>query len=153
MKRFIYICFFIISINTFCNSEKFILVDYSYILDNYYKTKSYNKTLNKLKDTLEKKYDINFNSKSSGEKKDKALNTYKSVRTRFTSEIKNDIDIAVNFLGQTEDYDFILDKEAVLYGKGKDISKSVVTFLNDVYFRNLTIKKEKVLKSDLFPLT
>ncbi|WP_300357736.1 hypothetical protein [Fusobacterium sp.] len=153
MKRFIYICFFIISINTFCNSEKFILVDYSYILDNYYKTKSYNKTLNKLKDTLEKKYDISFNSKSSGEKKDKALNTYKSVRTRFTSEIKNDIDIAVNFLGQTEDYDFILDKEAVLYGKGKDISKSVVTFLNDVYFRNLTIKKEKVLKSDLFPLT
>lgn len=153
MKKFIYICFFIISINTFCNSEKFILVDYSYILDNYYKTKSYNKTLNKLKDTLENKYDISFNSKISGEKKDKALNTYKMVRTRFTSEIKNDIDIAVNFLGQTENYDFILDKEAILYGKGKDISKSVVIFLNDVYFRNLTIKKERILKSDLFPLT
>ena len=64
-----------------------------------------------------------------------------------------DIDIAIAFTGQTEKYDLILDKEVLHYGKGKDISKSILKFLNEVYFRDLTIKKEKILKSDLLPIT
>lgn len=152
MKKFIYICFFILSTNIFCRSEQIIFVDYSYILDNYYKTKSYNKTLHTLKAKLEKKYNINFNDKNSSKEKEKAIENYKNIKTKFTDEIKTDIDIAVNFLGQTENYNFIFDKSIIHYGKGKDISKSVTKFLNDVYFHHLTIKQEKKLKTDVFPM-
>ena len=153
MKKLLLTCFFILSASSFSNSEKIILVDYSYILDNYYKTKSYNKTLHNLKDKLEKKYNIDFSDKSKGENKEKALKTYNTIRTKFTNEITMDIDIAIAFTGQTEKYDLILDKEVFHYGKSKDISKSILKFLNNVYFRELTIKKEKILKSDLLPLT
>ena len=140
MKKIIYIFFFIISASTFCRSEKLILVDYSYILDNYYKTLSYNKTLHNLRDKLEKKYNIKFND-----------NIYKTVKTKFTNEITTDIDIAIAFAGQTENYNLICEKSVVHYGKGKDISKSILKFLNNVYFHELTIKNEKKLQSDLFP--
>lgn len=151
MKKIIYVFFFIISASTFCRSEKLILVDYSYILDNYYKTLSYNKTLHNLRDKLEKKYNIKFNDKNTDENKEKALNIYKTIKTKFTNEITTDIDIAIAFAGQTENYNLICEKSIVHYGKGKDISKSILKFLNNVYFHELTIKNEKKLQSDLFP--
>ena len=150
MKKVLLICLFILSASTFARSEKIIAVDYSYILDNYYKTKSYNKTLQKLRDNLEKKYNINFDDRSSSEDKKKAIEIYRDIKSKFTNEIAMDIDIAIAFTGQTENYNFILDKKAILFGKEKDISKNILKFLNNVYFRNITIKDEKKLNSDLF---
>lgn len=149
MKRLLLIYFLILSATSFSRSEKIILVDYSYILENYYKTKSYNKTLHTLKNKLEKKYNINFDDKNLDENKEKALKIYKTVKNKFTNEITTDIDIAIAFTGQTENYNLIIDKDILHYGKGKDISKFVLEFLNDVYFRSLTIKDEKKLKTDL----
>lgn len=150
MKKVLLICLFILSASTFARSEKIIAVDYSYILDNYYKTKSYNKTLQKLRDNLEKKYNINFDDRSSSEDKKKAIEIYRDIKSKFTNEIAMDIDIAIAFTGQTENYNFILDKKAILFGKEKDISKNILKFLNNVYFRDITIKNEKKLNSDLF---
>lgn len=152
MKKLILTCFFAVFTVAFSRSEKIILVDYSYILDNYYKTKSYNKTLNKLRENLETKYNINFDDRHSSENKTKAIETYREVKTRFTNEINQDIDIAIVFTGQTEDYNLIIEKSVVRYSrkKGKDISKNIVKFLNEVYFHDITIKDEIPLKNDLF---
>lgn len=155
MKKALFICFFTVFTNAFSRSEKLITVDYSYILDNYYKTQSYNKTLHKLKDNLEKKYQINFDDRSTSDEKKRAMDFYKKTREEFTSEVAMDIDIAIAFTGQTENYNYIIQKNAVLYGKKravKDISKNILEFLNDVYFHDLTIKDEKKLKNDLYIL-
>lgn len=148
MKKNIFICFLLICSGLFSASEKIVLVDYSYILDNYYKTQAFNKTLAKLRNTLEKKYSFNFNDDSVSENKEKAMEIYKKYKSQFTNEITRDIEIAVVFTGQTENYNLILDKEAVKYGKGKDISKSVLDFLNNTYFHDFTIKDSKKFISD-----
>ena len=128
MKKNIFICFLLICSGLFSASEKIVLVDYSYILDNYYKTQAFNKTLAKLRNTLEEKYSFSFSDDSVSENKEKAMEIYKKYKSQFTNEITRDIEIAVVFTGQTENYNLILDKEAVNYGKGKDISKSVDYF-------------------------
>lgn len=151
MKKLLFICFLLLSATAFSRSEKIILVDYSYILDNYYKTQKYNKTLHKVREALEKKYNVDFNDKNMNAEKEKALKAYKNLKTKFTNEVTMDINIAIAFTGQSENYDFILEKEVLHYGKGKDISKFVLKFLNDVYFHELTIKNEKKLKTDIFP--
>lgn len=143
MKKNIFICFLLICSGLFSASEKIVLVDYSYILDNYYKTQAFNKTLAKLRNTLEKKYSFSFSDDSVSENKEKAMEIYKKYKSQFTNEITRDIEIAVVFTGQTENYNLILDKEAVKYGKGKDISKSVLDFLNNTYFHDFTIKDSK----------
>ncbi len=143
MKKNIFICFLLICSGLFSASEKIVLVDYSYILDNYYKTQAFNKTLAKLRNTLEEKYSFSFNDDSVSENKEKAMKIYKKYKNQFTNEITRDIEIAVVFTGQTENYNLILDKEAVKYGKGKDISKSVLDFLNNTYFHDFTIKDSK----------
>lgn len=148
MKKNIFICFLLICSGLFSASEKIVLVDYSYILDNYYKTQAFNKTLAKLRNTLEKKYSFSFNDDSVSENKEKAMEIYKKYKSQFTNEITRDIEIAVVFTGQTENYNLILDKEAVKYGKGKDISKSVLDFLNNTYFHDFTIKDSKKFISD-----
>ncbi len=143
MKKNIFICFLLICSGLFSASEKIVLVDYSYILDNYYKTQAFNKTLAKLRNTLEEKYSFSFSDDSVSENKEKAMEIYKKYKSQFTNEITRDIEIAVVFTGQTENYNLILDKEAVKYGKGKDISKSVLDFLNNTYFHDFTIKDSK----------
>lgn len=148
MKKNIFICFLLICSGLFSASEKIVLVDYSYILDNYYKTQAFNKTLAKLRNTLEEKYSFSFNDDSVSENKEKAIEIYKKYKSQFTNEITRDIEIAVVFTGQTENYNLILDKEAVKYGKGKDISKSVLDFLNNTYFHDFTIKDSKKFISD-----
>lgn len=148
MKKNIFICFLLICSGLFSASEKIVLVDYSYILDNYYKTQAFNKTLAKLRNTLEEKYSFSFNDDSVSENKEKAMKIYKKYKNQFTNEITRDIEIAVVFTGQTENYNLILDKEAVKYGKGKDISKSVLDFLNNTYFHDFTIKDSKKFISD-----
>lgn len=148
MKKNIFICFLLICSGLFSASEKIVLVDYSYILDNYYKTQAFNKTLAKLRNTLEEKYSFSFNDDSVSENKEKAMEIYKKYKSQFTNEITRDIEIAVVFTGQTENYNLILDKEAVKYGKGKDISKSVLDFLNNTYFHDFTIKDSKKFISD-----
>ena len=148
MKKNIFICFLLICSGLFSASEKIVLVDYSYILDNYYKTQAFNKTLAKLRNTLEEKYSFSFNDDSVSENKEKAMEIYKKYKNQFTNEITRDIEIAVVFAGQTENYNLILDKEAVKYGKGKDISKSVLDFLNNTYFHDFTIKDSKKFISD-----
>lgn len=148
MKKNIFICFLLICSGLFSASEKIVLVDYSYILDNYYKTQAFNKTLAKLRNTLEEKYSFSFNDNNTSENKEKAMEIYKKYKSQFTNEITRDIEIAVVFTGQTENYNLILDKEAVKYGKGKDISKSVLDFLNNAYFHDFTIKDSKKFISD-----
>lgn len=148
MKKNIFICFLLICSGLFSASEKIVLVDYSYILDNYYKTQAFNKTLAKLRNTLEEKYSFSFSDDSVSENKEKAMEIYKKYKSQFTNEITRDIEIAVVFTGQTENYNLILDKEAVKYGKGKDISKSVLDFLNNTYFHDFTIKDSKKFISD-----
>lgn len=148
MKKNIFICFLLICSGLFSASEKIVLVDYSYILDNYYKTQAFNKTLAKLRNTLEEKYSFSFNDDNVSENKEKAMEIYKKYKSQFTNEITRDIEIAVVFTGQTENYNLILDKEAVKYGKGKDISKSVLDFLNNTYFHDFTIKDSKKFISD-----
>lgn len=148
MKKNIFICFLLICSSLFSASEKIVLVDYSYILDNYYKTQAFNKTLAKLRNTLEEKYSFSFNDDNVSENKEKAMEIYKKYKSQFTNEITRDIEIAVVFTGQTENYNLILDKEAVKYGKGKDISKSVLDFLNNTYFHDFTIKDSKKFISD-----
>lgn len=148
MKKNIFICFLLICSGLFSASEKIVLVDYSYILDNYYKTQAFNKTLAKLRNTLEEKYSFSFNDDSVSENKEKAMEVYKKYKSQFTNEITRDIEIAVVFTGQTENYNLILDKEAVKYGKGKDISKSVLDFLNNTYLHDFTIKDSKKFISD-----
>lgn len=150
MKKIILLCFLIMSAAAFSRSEKVILVDHSYILDNYYKTKSFNKTLDNLRTTLEKKYNFNFDDRTTSEEKTKAMKFYTDVRGKFVNEINQDIEIAIIFTGQTENYNLILEKAVLRYGKGKDISEKILKFLNDAYFHDITIKDEIRLKSDLF---
>lgn len=152
MKKLVLICFFAVFASTFSFSEKIILIDYSYILDNYYKTKAYNKTLNKLRDNLEKKYNINFDDRNNSENKVKAIETYNNIKSKFIAEINQDIDIAIVFTGQTENYNLILEKSVVRFSKKKtkDISKNIVKFLNEAYFHDITIKNEIKLNTDLF---
>ena len=150
MKKNLFICFLLIFSVTFSASEKIVLVDYSYILDNYYKTKAFNKTLDKLRDTLEEKYNFSFSDENIDENNKKALETYKKYKNEFTNEITRDIEIAVVFTGQTENYDLILEKSAVKYGKGKDISKYILNFLNDAYCNDFTIEDSKRFISDIF---
>ena len=150
MKKNLFICFLLIFSVTFSASEKIVLVDYSYILDNYYKTKAFNKTLDKLRDTLEEKYNFRFSDENIDENNKKALETYKKYKNEFTNEITRDIEIAVVFTGQTENYDLILEKSAVKYGKGKDISKYILNFLNDAYFNDFTIEDSRRFISDIF---
>ena len=104
MKKNIFICFLLICSGLFSASEKIVLVDYSYILDNYYKTQAFNKTLAKLRNTLEEKYSFSFNDSSTSENKEKAMEIYKKYKSQFTNEITRDIEIAVVFTGQTENY-------------------------------------------------
>ena len=150
MKKIFFTLFFLISTISFSRSEKIILVDYPYLLDNYIKTKSYNKTLKLYKEKLEKTYNVNFDDRKESENKKIALKAYNDVKNNFINEINRDINLAIAFKGQTERYDFILEKEALRFGKGKDISKDILEFLNDVYYHSFTIKDSKNLKSDLF---
>lgn len=152
MKKIFFTLFFLISTISFSRSEKIILVDYPYLLDNYIKTKSYNKTLKLYREKLEKTYNINFDDRKESENKKIALKAYNDVKNNFINEVNRDINLAIAFKGQTERYDFILEKEALRFGKGKDISKDILEFLNDVYYHNFTIKDSKNLKSDLFIL-
>lgn len=152
MKKIFFTLFFLISTISFSHSEKIILVDYPYLLDNYIKTKSYNKTLKLYREKLEKTYNINFDDRKESENKKIALKAYNDVKNNFINEVNRDINLAIAFKGQTERYDFILEKEALRFGKGKDISKDILEFLNDVYYHNFTIKDSKNLKSDLFIL-
>lgn len=163
MKKLIYSFLFVIffigfSKNSYSffkkDSTKLYYVDYSSILDGYLKTEKYNNTLQNLRNKLEEKYNIDLEDrKDKSKEKKKAVETYKNVRSKLTDEIARDIDIAVSFYGQTENCNMILDKDIILYGanKGKDVSKYIIDFLNDVYFRNLKIKKENKLKNDVFP--
>lgn len=152
MKKIFFTLFFLISTISFSRSEKIILVDYPYLLDNYIKTKSYNKTLKLYREKLEKTYNINFDDRKESENKKIALKAYNDVKNNFINEVNRDINLAIAFKGQTERYDFILEKEALRFGKGKDISKDILEFLNGVYYHNFTIKDSKNLKSDLFIL-
>lgn len=150
MKKIIFLCFFIIFAETFAHQEKLITVDYSYIMDNYYKTKSFNEALSKFRNSLETKYKFNFDDRRKSEEQYKVIETYNNAKAKFTAEITHDIEAAVIFTGQTENYNLIFDKMVVRYGKRKDISKAIVKFLNNVYFHDITIKDEKRIKNDLF---
>lgn len=152
MKKMLFTLFFLVSTISFSHSKKIILVDYPYLLDNYIKTISYNKTLKLYREKLEKTYNINFDDRKESENKKIALKAYNEAKNNFINEINRDINLAIAFKGQTERYDFILEKEALRFGKGKDVSQDILDFLNDVYYHNFTIKNSKNLKSDLFIL-
>lgn len=137
MKKIIILMILIICVPSFAK-EKITVIDEVYVMENYQKTKDYNENLRQLRKNIEKKYSIDFNKESEELKSNKGYIEFKKKREELSKEVNLEVEWAMYLVCEK---DQLFDKKMVLYGKVDDITKKVLKFLNEEYYRENKLKK------------
>lgn len=128
-------------------AETYNVIDDTYLLENYNKTKYYNLKLHILKNNLENIHSIKFDDIK---QKDSLIFTqYNEIRNDYIKEINEDIEIAVFFI--SPDKAVYSTNSKVVNKKNNtknDLTEITLNFLNDMYNPLVDFKKSKVLEND-----
>lgn len=128
-------------------AETYNVIDDTYLLENYNKTKYYNLKLHILKNNLENIHNIKFDDIK---QKDSLIFTqYNEIRNDYIKEINEDIEIAVFFI--SPDKAVYSTNSKVVNKKNNtknDLTEITLNFLNDMYNPLVDFKKSKVLEND-----
>lgn len=124
------------------SKELFKVIDTEYVLENYYKSKNYSKSIKKDYNNLSKKYKIDvfnldYKKIKNSELKKEILKLRKDQR-EYVDEINEDLVTAIyiNF-----PYDTVFPIEAILTGKTINISDKILNFLNNMYTPVVELKR------------
>jgi len=125
------------------SKELFKVIDTDYVLENYYKSKSYNNSIKKDYNNLSKKYKIDvfnldYKKIKDSELKKEIIKLRKNQR-EYIEEINEDLVTAIyiNFPNDT-----VFPVEAILTGKTINISDKILDFLNDMYTPVVQLKRK-----------
>ncbi|WP_163469638.1 hypothetical protein [Fusobacterium sp. IOR10] len=125
------------------SKELFKVIDTDYVLENYYKSKSYNNSIKKDYNNLSKKYKIDvfnldYKKIKDSELKKEIIKLRKNQR-EYIDEINEDLVTAIyiNFPNDT-----VFPVEAILTGKTINISDKILDFLNDMYTPVVQLKRK-----------
>jgi len=125
------------------SKELFKVIDTDYVLENYYKSKSYNNSIKKDYNDLSKKYKIDvfnldYKKIKNSELKKEIIKLRKNQR-EYIDEINEDLVTAIyiNFPNDT-----VFPIETILTGKTTNISDKILDFLNDMYIPVVELKRE-----------
>lgn len=136
-----------IILSQFSYAETYNVIDDTYLLENYNKTKYYNLKLHILKNNLENIHNIKFDDIK---QKDSLIFTqYNEIRNDYIKEINEDIEIAVFFI--SPDKAVYSTNSKVVNKKNNtknDLTEITLNFLNDMYNPLVDFKKSKVLEND-----
>lgn len=135
--------FIMILMGTLSYSKEFFkVIDTEYVLENYYKSKSYNNIIKKDYNDLSKKYKIDvFNldyKKIKNSELKKEIIKLRKDQMEYADEINEDLVTAIyiNFPNDT-----VFPIEAILTGRTINISDRILNFLNTMYTPVVELKR------------